>query len=411
MSNKKSCVLCGKSQDEVEIIIEGGSVQICNECVDIMSGVIQEQRSKTRLTMKDGAEERIPTPSEIIAHLDEYVIGQDHAKRVLSVAVRNHYKRLHGGSSLDTGVEVEKSNILILGPTGSGKTLLAKTIAKVLDVPIAITDATTLTEAGYVGSDVESILTELFVAADYNVERAQRGIIFIDEIDKIARKSEGPSITRDVSGEGVQQALLKIIEGKVAQITGHGGRKNPQEQTISLDTSNILFICSGAFPDLGKRIADRKNVRSAGFGANVEENKEPDVLRPEPEDLISFGLIPEFIGRLPVVTTLNKLTEEVMINVLTAPKNAITKQYQHLFAMDGAELRFTDEALKEIAAKALARKTGARGLRSIMEDLLLDAMHDLPDNPDTRRVTVDAEVVKGVKGPIVEREADLPKAA
>lgn len=408
MSDTKSCTLCGKSQYEVGTLVDGGHIQICDGCVDTMNGVVADHRRRIAVS-EAKSEAGIPTPSELVTHLDSYVVGQDRAKRVLSVAVHNHYKRLQHAPVSD--VEVEKSNVLLLGPTGTGKTLLAKTIARILDVPIAITDATALTEAGYVGSDVESILTELFAAADYNVEKAQRGIIFIDEIDKIARKADGPSITRDVSGEGVQQALLKILEGTTAQITGHGGRKNPQEQTISLDTTNILFICAGAFPDLAKKISERTHARSAGFGMNVDVAPEISDVRPEPEDLVSFGLIPEFIGRLPVVTTLAPLTEEAMISILTEPKNALVRQYQQLFQINDAELVFTEDALRAIAGKGLARKTGARGLRSIMEDLLLDAMHDLPDNPDTLRVTVDAEVVAGEKAPVVERGARLAKAA
>lgn len=417
MTDKLSCSLCQSNSEEVKVLVSGpNNLNFCDGCIELMgSAVEQKLRDLGKKTGKDAKEVvegqmgSNPTPSQIVAHLDKYVVGQERAKRVLSVAVHNHYKRLDHGVVGD--VEIEKSNILVIGPTGTGKTLLAKTIARVLDVPIAITDATTLTEAGYVGSDVESILTELYAAADYNVERAQRGIIFIDEIDKIARKAEGPSVTRDVSGEGVQQALLKILEGTKAQITAHGGRKNPQEQTITLDTSNILFICGGAFPDLKRLIGNREHKRSAGFGAVVGEAPEMKVVNPEPEDLVSYGLIPEFIGRLPVVTTLEELSEDALVNILTQPKNALVRQYQAMISMNDAELVFEEDALRAIAQRALKRKTGARGLRSIVEEILLDTMHDLPDDKEVRKVIVTANTVDKKEAPLIERGPSIKKAA
>jgi len=410
MTETKSCTVCGKSQNQVNTLVDGGHFLICDGCVKLAADVVAQRLAEASGEVStDATKTGIPTPSELVAHLDKYVIGQKRAKRVLSVAVHNHYKRLNHGKSGE--IDVEKSNILLLGETGTGKTLLAKSLAKALDVPIAITDATRLTEAGYVGSDVESVLTELFTNADHNVERAQRGIIFIDEIDKIGRKSEGPSVTRDVSGEGVQQALLKILEGTTAQMTAHGGRKNPQEQTIAIDTTNILFICAGAFPDLAKKMSDRKHQRSAGFGMNVDEAPTMISERPEVEDLIAAGMIPEFLGRLPVVTTTDPLTEEVMVSILTEPKNALVKQYQHLTSLDGVELEFTHEAAVAVARKALNEKKGARGLRSILEDLLIDVMYDLPDQADVVRVVIDGDVVAGLSKPRMEKGVRLDKAA
>lgn len=405
MTEIKSCTLCEKNQNEVGTLIAGGHINICDGCVDLLNEAVEENRKKGLSRPKDAGP--IPTPSQLVAHLDQYVIGQDQAKRVLAVAVHNHYKRLDYSA---TDVEIQKSNILMMGPTGTGKTLLARSLAKALDVPIVVTDATTLTEAGYVGSDVESIITELFTAADYDVERTQRGIIFVDEIDKIARKADGPSITRDVSGEGVQQALLKILEGTVARIT-MASRKHPGENTTAIDTSGILFICAGAFPGIEKTMSNRKHAKSVGFGMMVDDAPEDAIAKPEPEDLVSYGLIPEFIGRLPVVTTLAPLTEDALIDILTGPKNALVRQYQHLFSLENTELEFTRDALVTIARKALARKTGARGLRSIVEDLLLDVMYELPDTTDVTKVIIGNDVVEGTGKPIYERGVKLAKAA